>query len=660
MNVSTSNCKMRSKSSKSISSHLCHQMKLELQVIKDTKNSDGIVGSTCRNILLRLHRPPTSNVSRRLITTSPCLGTSSRFHFPLPIRLSQHYSHIEGFDCKRCFSNKSKSKNQNESRSVSIRYLDDDIEVLTQRTERFVAQMSTLESSSIIIAQMLTLLNQWVVLISKNENDTIISSTPIHKDPTEVGLIVEKLISSFQSLCDNQQNIEKEKVLKSELKPTLEIYSLAIDAWIHCSRQCQDQDHNVSLCIHKAEEWLWVMLRNDALLERYTSESKQDTLSEDDSERINSCIAMVIHALCKNKDEDSMDRAQNIMNHSIRDVFVNDNRKDGKFKGVSPNTTVFNSFLHVYSKISEDTLEKSYLLLKYMIQEWESGNNKQMEPNHVSFNTVIHGYAMNGNAEMVEEIVSLWKQKCDPNQNVHSLSSKPVKTTFNILIDAYSKSSHPSTVRKAEELISWMEGLWLEGQVDLKPDKISFTCLIDTFARHGEAEKAEAVLRKMSDLYEAGDVEMNPDAYTFSSVIKAWTSRSSRDTKSLDHCFEIIRLMETRLKQGLMSKNQPLTVAYNTLINMIGRSKQKNCGPKVLEILEHMKRLQKEYGTLVAPNIETYNEIISILGKCGQIEDTERIYNQVSKDPSLIPQRIELLGLEQDFDPRWSQNVKNQ
>ena len=48
-----------------------------------------------------------------------------------------------------------------------------------------------------------------------------------------------------------------------------------------------------------------------------------------------------------------------------------------------------------------------------------------------------------------------------------------------------------------------------------------------------------------------------------------------------------------------------------------------------------MKRLQIEYGAVVAPNIETYNGIISILGKCGQIEDSERIYNQISNDPSL-------------------------
>jgi hypothetical protein len=74
---------------------------------------------------------------------------------------------------------------------------------------------------------------------------------------------------------------------------------------------------------------------------------------------------------------------------------------------------------------------------------------------------------------------------------------QPNTVTFNTVIDAYAKSQDPSAPEKAEALLYRMEAEHKAGNMDAKPNVISFNTVINAWAKRGDtdgAQRAEAIL----------------------------------------------------------------------------------------------------------------------------------------------------------------------
>lgn len=77
--------------------------------------------------------------------------------------------------------------------------------------------------------------------------------------------------------------------------------------------------------------------------------------------------------------------------------------------------------------------------------------------------------------------------------------------------------------RKAVSILEKLEALYREnGDVELKPDLISYNSVIKALARSLDDEaaaKAEEYLNRVKAAYEAGDVKIAPDCRTVSYLI---------------------------------------------------------------------------------------------------------------------------------------------
>ena len=116
-----------------------------------------------------------------------------------------------------------------------------------------------------------------------------------------------------------------------------------------------------------------------------------------------------------------------------------------------------------------------------------------------------------------------------------------------------------------------MERLSESGKTHVRPNKISFTTVIDAWARSdnpGQALKAYALVTKMVQAYEAGDRNTKPDVFVFSVLMKACarTRGPQKDKHSaLSMAFDAMKVLETT------DFGPPNHIAFLSLMRAVNR-----------------------------------------------------------------------------------------
>lgn len=78
----------------------------------------------------------------------------------------------------------------------------------------------------------------------------------------------------------------------------------------------------------------------------------------------------------------------------------------------------------------------------------------------------------------------------------------PDTTSYNLAIDAYAKSRDLQCGKKANNLLSKMEGLYRRGHAELMPDSFSYSTVINAVSTRLDAGKvAESILGRMNHLH---------------------------------------------------------------------------------------------------------------------------------------------------------------
>ena len=110
---------------------------------------------------------------------------------------------------------------------------------------------------------------------------------------------------------------------------------------------------------------------------------------------------------------------------------------------------------------------------------------------------------MRGAASRAEALVSQTESK----YLAGDLDLKPNTLTYNAIINSLAKSGEPGAARKAERVLQNMVNRYKAGggTNDVKPTTIHFNAMLDAFAKSGggrdAAERAESILEWMDELF---------------------------------------------------------------------------------------------------------------------------------------------------------------
>ena len=317
---------------------------------------------------------------------------------------------------------------------------------------------------------------------------------------------------------------------------------------------------------------------------------------------------------------------------------------------VEPNVETFNLVLRLFCKTNNNPkrLENLDAVLRLAEESFENGNDSA-KPDRVTINTVVAAYAKSGKRNDVERALTLG------GAMERKYGVAPDTVSNNIVMAIWSKSGHLDACWKALRILDGMEHDFKNGNMHLKPDAYTYSCVIDGFARIGNedsAENGQEVLERMRHLHRnhGGDpantsvynaainawassgsssgaaraivilneMEENhkddtfvpaPDTTSYNTAIKGLRNGGFRSTEQAE---ELLRRMEDSERSGLY----PDAFTFTSLITAYGRSTQEMKAEKAYDVLQRQITAYKNGNLKARPNVSAFNSLLSKLSYC--------------------------------------------
>ncbi|EJK52709.1 hypothetical protein THAOC_27989 [Thalassiosira oceanica] len=277
------------------------------------------------------------------------------------------------------------------------------------------------------------------------------------------------------------------------------------------------------------------------------------------------------------------------------------------------NTVSFNTLLSILAKSNEaPSVSETYL--DHMIETYSSTQNKMIQPDTTSFNALIEAYvneckrnrkAAADMAEQAEAVIGRMEQmyKSGENDNV-----RPDVVSFTSVINAYATASsrRKKCASQALETLDKMQRICDDGDRRVKPNKRTYTAVINALSRAGKPERADEILRKM---LQSNNNKLQPDTMCYTSVIDGYARKGGEE--SAFRAEELLREMEdTYNSQGGSYLTKPNFRTYRAVITALGKSTQPRSAEKCEQILNEMESYASHGMKDLAPNTIVYNAVI--------------------------------------------------
>ena len=182
-----------------------------------------------------------------------------------------------------------------------------------------------------------------------------------------------------------------------------------------------------------------------------------------------------------------------------------------------------------------------------------------------------------------------------------------------------------------------MEELYRQGNVDARPDTISYNAVMNAWAKSGDkgaAQRAEAILHHMLKLHEGGRENCLLTDISFNSVIDAWAK--SGDAKAYDNAMRTFNLMQS-MQGTRYSDIKPINITYNALMNALAVSRIPDKAPRAYNMLLEMEERGKDGEACLAPNTQSYGTVLKVCARAAMGNSSKR------KDEAL---RVALMTFE--------------
>jgi pentatricopeptide repeat protein len=216
-------------------------------------------------------------------------------------------------------------------------------------------------------------------------------------------------------------------------------------------------------------------------------------------------------------------------------------------------------------------------------------------------------------------IIEMYKHSGDP-------MIAPSTVSFNTMLNAWAKSSHPASLEMAENLFEDM----MEWDDEIaSPDVLTFSTLLDAYSRSRNldaVEKAENLFQLMSKI----GVQRN--VYTFSALQNVYAR--SRRADAPEQCQRILERMIQQYKNGDVFA-KPNCINYNAVLCALSRTRTKDAAEKAYVMLEKMERPDFDGGFDVEPDRLSYALAILACARCPDLvygaERSERLLEKMEE-----------------------------
>lgn len=318
----------------------------------------------------------------------------------------------------------------------------------------------------------------------------------------------------------------------------------------------------------------------------------------------NKHYTIAIDAWGKSGHVDGARRAEDILNKMEKMLKLN--------PAAAPTRATYNALMNAHAKNGD--VDRISELLGFM-EEMPS-----LQPITNDYNVLLSAHAKLGEARKAEVVVQRMVNLSQ--KQGHSSNCEPDLYSYNVLLDAWSRSNEPNRGKRAEAIL---EHLCSQSEFEWELDVRTYSAAICAIVRSGETnilERSEKILRQaqsndidsdvylesiLLDAYASSDTpgaarraeelltkldkEGVANSVSFNTVIKAW--KSSRDPEALVHAERIVaRMQELKIVD---------TISYSTLIAAYANVGDRASAERAESILEDMNAMD------LTPNIQSLN-----------------------------------------------------
>ena len=270
----------------------------------------------------------------------------------------------------------------------------------------------------------------------------------------------------------------------------------------------------------------------------------------------------VINAWTRSRRKDCGSRAEAILKRLLEFHEMNPD--------VKPDSRSFSHIIDYYARSREcDAGKKAEWLLMGMIKMYERGYVDVL-PNIFPFTAVISTYAkaQDKDAGINSERVLHRLEHFNKKFKIKQLA--PNAFVMNTVLHAWSKSGHPMPGKRVEEILTYMEEEYTQGNKILEPNTRSYGLALASWAKSlspDKAEKARYVLERMKKACVGnGVVTMNVHCYNTVLNAAAFTD-GGVDTRT--KAFNIATIIMEELLQS--ESIQPISSSFGTYLKACGK-----------------------------------------------------------------------------------------
>lgn len=225
------------------------------------------------------------------------------------------------------------------------------------------------------------------------------------------------------------------------------------------------------------------------------------------------------------------------------------------------------------------------------------------EPDTIAYSALISALANRRSTESAEQAEELLEEMISAPDLPGGQQVNPNVVTYTSVMMGWAKSGRPE---RAENVLSRMLERYAEtGDETIRPDSVIYGAIISAWAKgrsHDIGDRAEAVLRKVQHMEEeTGESLLNKVIYT--NVIAAhWRSRQeSAAAKALD----ILQEMKERAGNGDLDC-MPDTISYTTAIQALARSRASDKSVQAWNLLTEMCNEYRSGNMSMKPNVISF------------------------------------------------------
>ncbi|CAJ1948331.1 unnamed protein product [Cylindrotheca closterium] len=187
-----------------------------------------------------------------------------------------------------------------------------------------------------------------------------------------------------------------------------------------------------------------------------------------------------------------------------------------------PDAAAFSSLMQCWGKSKQPGgAEKAESILRKMQELSKEGADPEMAPDTICWNSAIQAWAIAGDGERAE---TLFREMLANYIRDKDDRHKPNIITFTAVLSAWAKTRfNRQAAKRAESLLQQMEKLHVSGALDVKPNYVSYSIVLDCLAyakKKSATERAEVLLEQMK---QSTDRDLQPNVISYNAVIKAWS-----------------------------------------------------------------------------------------------------------------------------------------